>query len=171
MEALVEHLVAGGLKRAVFIAGPEAAPVSNDRLLGVRTALAARGLALERVLHADYSYDGGRAIVAAHLAGASRPDTVICANDAMALGVMDAYRYDFGLRIPDDVAVAGFDDVPQAAWPSYALTTLRQPVRRMAQMTVRVLMEQISGTSDGRERRLLPAELKLRSSTRSPGTS
>jgi DNA-binding LacI/PurR family transcriptional regulator len=171
MEALVEHLVAGGLKRAVFIAGPETAPVSNDRLLGVRTALAARGLALERVLHADYSYDGGRAIVAAHLTGASRPDTVICANDAMALGIMDAYRYDFGLRIPDDVAVAGFDDVPQAAWPSYALTTLRQPVRRMAQMTVRVLMEQISGTSDGRERRLLPAELKLRSSTRSPGTS
>ena len=171
MEALIEHLVAGGLKRAVFIAGPEMAPVSNDRLLGVRNALAARGLALERVLHGDYSYDGGRAIVAAHLVGADRPDTVICANDATALGVIDAYRFDLGLRVPEDVAVAGFDDVPQAAWPSYALTTLRQPVRRMAQMTVRVLMEQISGTPEGRERRLLPAELKLRSSTRSPGTS
>jgi DNA-binding LacI/PurR family transcriptional regulator len=130
------------------IAGPETAPVSNDRLLGVRTALAARGLALECVLHADYSYDGGRAIVAAHLAGASRPDTVICANDAMALGVMDAYRFDFGLSDSGRCGRRRFDDVPQAAWPSYALTTLRQPVRRMAQMTVRVLMEQISGTPE-----------------------
>jgi DNA-binding LacI/PurR family transcriptional regulator len=166
MEALVEHLVAGGLKRAVFIAGPETAPVSNDRLLGVRDALAARGLALERVLHGDYSYDGGRSIVTAHLGGRDRVDTVICANDATALGVMDAYRCDLGLRVPDDVAVAGFDDVPQAAWLSYALTTLRQPVRRMTRMTVRVLMEQISGTEEGRERRLLSAELKIRASTR-----
>jgi DNA-binding LacI/PurR family transcriptional regulator len=168
MEALVDHLIAGGLKRVIFIAGPESAPVSNDRLLGVRNALAAQGLALEQVLHGDYSYDGGRSVVAAHLGGPDRVDTVICANDAMALGVMDAFRFDLGLRIPDDVAVAGFDDVPQAAWPSYALTTLRQPVRRMTQMTVRVLMEQVSGTAEGRERRLLPAELKIRASTRPP---
>jgi len=166
MDALVDHLVSGGLKRAVFIGGPETAPVSNDRLLGVRNAFAARGLALERVLYGDYSYEGGRAIVLGALSGADRPDTVICANDAMALGVIDAYRFDLRLRVPEDVAVAGFDDVAQAAWPSYALTTLRQPVRRMTHMTVRLLMEQVAGTAAGGERRLLPAEIKLRNSTR-----
>ena len=168
MDSLIEHLVAGGLSRAVFIAGPETAPVSNDRLLGVRNALAARGLELERILHSDYSYEGGRATVRDHLAGADRPDTIICANGAMALGAMDACRFDLGLSVPDEVSVAGFDDVPQAAWPPYALTTLRQPVRRMTQMTVRLLMEQIAGTATGGERRLLPAELKLRASTRRP---
>lgn len=166
MDALVEHLVSGGLKRAVYIGGPETAPVSNDRLLGVRNAFAARGIALERVLYGDYSYEGGRAIVLDALSGPDRPDTVICANDATALGVIDAYRFDLGLRVPEDVAVAGFDDVAQAAWPSYGLTTLRQPVLRMTHMTVRLLMEQVAGTAAGGERRLLPAELKLRKSTR-----
>jgi DNA-binding LacI/PurR family transcriptional regulator len=166
MDGLVEHLVAGGMRRAVFIGGPETAPVSSDRLLGVRNAFAARGLTLERVLHGDYSYESGRELVLSHLAGANQPDTVICANDATALGVMDAYRFDLGVRVPEDVAVTGFDDVPQAAWPSYALTTLRQPVRRMTRMAVQLLMEQVAGSAAGGERRLLPADLKLRRSTR-----
>jgi DNA-binding LacI/PurR family transcriptional regulator len=168
MDALVAHLVDGGLGRAVFVAGPETAPVSNDRLLGLRNAFGSRGLELERMLHGDYSYEGGRRLALDHLAGRDRPDTVICANDAMALGVMDAFRFDLGLRVPEDVAVAGFDDVAQASWPSYALTTLRQPVRRMTQMSVRLLMEQVAGTAAGGERRLMPAELKRRASTRPP---
>ena len=166
MDRLVGHLAEGGMGRAVFVAGPESAPVSNDRLLGVRNALAARGMALGRVLYGDYSYETGRALVNAELSGPDHPDTVICANDATALGVMDAYRFDLGLRVPEDVAVAGFDDVAQAAWPSYALTTLRQPVERMTQMSVRLLMEQVAGTAVGGERRLLPAELRIRASTR-----
>lgn len=166
MDALIDHLMAGGLGRTVFVAGPENAPVSNDRLQGARNALAARGVELERVLHGDYSYESGRAVARDGLSGAARPDTVICANDATALGVIDAYRFDLGLRVPDDVAVAGFDDIAQAGWPSYALTTLRQPVRRMTQMSVRLLMEQVAGTAAGGERRLMPAELKRRASTR-----
>ena len=53
-----------------------------------------------------------------------RPDTVICGNDAMALGVMDGLRFDLGTQLPDAVSVTGFDDVQQAAWPTYDLTTL-----------------------------------------------
>jgi DNA-binding LacI/PurR family transcriptional regulator len=168
MHMLVEHLAAGGINRAVFVAGPENAPVSNDRLRGLREAFAERGLTLERVLHSDYSYDGGRRIALDHFRGADHPDTIICANDAMALGVMDACRFELGLRVPDDVAVTGFDDVAQACWPSYALTTLRQPLLRMTQMSVRLLMEQVAGITAGGERRLMPAELRLRSSTRRP---
>ena len=163
--ALVEHLAAGGLGRIAFIAGPEAAPVSIERLQAVRSELQARGLALDRILHGDYSYESGRRIVAEALSGADRPQTVICANDATALGVMDAYRFDLGLRVPEDVAVAGFDDIAQSAWPSYALTTLRQPVRRMTQMSVRLLMDQLAGEAAGSERRLMhhaPADRQRR---------
>lgn len=184
MHMLADHLVAGGIGRAAFIAGPEAAPVSNDRLRGLRQAFAERGLALESVLHSDYSYDGGRSVALEHFGRKGRtgagpagstyagcPDTIICANDAMALGVMDACRFELGLRVPEDVAVAGFDDVAQAAWPSYALTTLRQPLLRMTQVSVRLLMEQLAGAAAGGERRLLPAELKVRSSTRRPAAA
>ncbi len=166
MEDLVAHLVKTGMGRSVFLAGPENAPVSNDRLRGAQTAMAARGLELGAIVYCDYSYDGGRSAAQSLLSGANRPDTVICANDAMALGVIDACRHDLGLRVPDDVAVTGFDDIPQASWPSYGLTGLTQPVRTMTRAAVRMLMEHVQGEALGAERRLFAAQLQLRQSTR-----
>ena len=164
MEALVGHLHAGGLGRAIYLAGPESAPISNDRLVAARRALAARGHSLARVIHGDYSYEGGRAVANAILRD-ERPNTVICGNDAMALGVMDGFRFDLGIQLPGAVSVTGFDDVQQAAWPTYNLTTLSQPVACMTRTAIRML------TADGEEagaRRYLPAELKIRTSTRGP---
>ena len=166
MEALAGHLAAGGLGTSAFVAGPRGAPVSTDRLATLREALGRRGHAFGAVHHCDYSYAGGRALAAAEWAGGAHPATVVCANDAMALGVLDALRFDLGLRVPRDVAVAGFDDVPQASWPTYGLTTLRQPVRRLTRTALRLLAEQMAGVETGGERRLLPAELRMRASTR-----
>lgn len=171
MAGLFDHLMAGGLGRIAFIAGPERAPVSEDRLASVSGALAKRGLRIECLRHSDYSYEGGAAAARAIFAEEPAPDTIVCANDTMALGVLDALRHDLGLRVPDDVAVAGFDDVPQSAWPSYSLTTLRQPVRRMTQIAMRVLAERLAGEAGPGERRLLPAELRIRGSTRADGKS
>lgn len=168
MADMAGHLVAGGLGRAAFVAGPAGAPVSDDRLGGARAAMAGRGLALDRVVEGDYSYAGGRALARTLCARSDRPDIVICANDMMALGVMDACRFDLGLRVPEDVAVAGFDDIPQAAWPTYGLTTLRQPVRRMTRAAVGMLMAHVAGEEIGSERRLMQAEIKIRASTRRP---
>jgi DNA-binding LacI/PurR family transcriptional regulator len=58
---------------------------------------------------------------------------------------MDTLRFEMGLRVPEDVSVIGYDDVPMAAWPSYNLTTIRQPVRRMVEATVDILLNQIEG--------------------------
>ena len=171
MASLAAHLVAGGLGVAAFVAGPRGAPVSADRLAALGDALALHGHTLGQVHHADYSYAGGRALAAAEWAGGLHPATVVCANDAMALGVLDALRFDLGLRVPEDVAVAGFDDVPQAAWPTYRLTTLRQPVHRLTRTALRLLAEQMAGVESGGERRLLPAELQVRTSTRPTSTS
>ena len=165
MAELAGHLVAGGLGVAAFVTGPVGAPVSAARLDAFRDALAQRGHALGAVYHSDYSYAGGRALALAEWGGGAHPATVVCANDAMALGVLDALRFDLGLRVPEDVAVAGFDDVPQASWPTYGLTTLRQPVRRLTRTALRLLVEQMAGAERG-ERSLLPAELQVRRSTR-----
>jgi LacI family transcriptional regulator len=77
--------------------------------------------------------------------GADKPDAIFVANDHMAFAVMDTLRFEMGLRVPEDVSVIGYDDVPMAAWPSYNLTTIRQPVRRMVEATVDILLNQIEG--------------------------
>jgi DNA-binding LacI/PurR family transcriptional regulator len=69
----------------------------------------------------------------------ARPDAISAANDVMALGAMDAVRTDCGLAVPRDVSVVGFDGVAPAAWPAYALTTVRQPVEAMTQAAVATL--------------------------------
>jgi LacI family transcriptional regulator len=76
---------------------------------------------------------------------ADKPDAIFVANDHMAFAVMDTLRFEMGLRVPEDVSVIGYDDVPMAAWPSYNLTTIRQPVRRMVEATVDILLNQIEG--------------------------
>ncbi|MCB8829149.1 substrate-binding domain-containing protein, partial [Escherichia coli] len=66
----------------------------------------------------------------------TRPDAVFCVNDLMAFGLMDSARHDFGLRIPEELCVTGFDDIPQADWSSYALTTFAQPVEDIVRTSV-----------------------------------
>ncbi|MBB4019001.1 DNA-binding LacI/PurR family transcriptional regulator [Chelatococcus caeni] len=87
----------------------------------------------------DTDYAGGLAAGRALLDGQPRPRAVFCVNDLVALGVMDAARTDLGLAVPGDVAVIGFDDVPQADWLAYRLTTFRQDPELMAARAVAVL--------------------------------
>jgi len=171
MADLVEQLSKARLGRIFFLAGPKDAVVSEDRLAGARAALARAGHQIAGIVHADYSYQQGRAAARQMLAGPERPDTVLCANDAMALGLIDACRFELRLRIPDDVQVTGFDDLPQSAWPSHDLTTVRQPVEMLTRAAVRMLGERMPGPGIGPERRLMPAEVKLRGSTRTPADS
>jgi DNA-binding LacI/PurR family transcriptional regulator len=96
--------------------------------------------------------------------GGSRPDAVICANDLMALGAIDAARDRFGLTLPDDLSIVGFDGVGPAAWPSYQLTTIRQPVRRMTEAAVSMLMERVEAPA-------LPPEVRSFAGTFIEGSS
>ncbi|NCX44284.1 MAG: hypothetical protein EBW74_07565, partial [Betaproteobacteria bacterium] len=94
-----------------------------------------------------------------------RPDAVFVASDHMAFAVMDTLRFELGLRVPDDVSVVGFDDVPQASWPSYALTTVAQPLDRMVAETVNLLRSYLRDNSlQPAQTVVLPGELKIRSS-------
>ncbi len=166
MAALAGHLRACGTRRLGFIAGPAGAPVSGSRLRALRVAARAEGLRLLAVRHSEYGYAGGRAAAAALLGEADGIDALVCATDALALGAIDACRYDLGLRVPQDVAVAGFDDVPEGAWPPYGLTTLAQPIVALTGAAMRSITEQLEGRGGAGTIRRLPAQLIIRGSTR-----
>jgi DNA-binding LacI/PurR family transcriptional regulator len=99
--------------------------------------------------------------------GANRPDAIFVGNDHMAFAVMDELRFGLGLRIPDDVSIVGYDDVPMAAWPAYDLTTLRQPVNRMVEATTDAILGLIDGTATA-QKTYIDGPLMVRRSARIP---
>lgn len=172
MRGLVEILGAAGLRRLAFVGGPPGAPVAGERARGFLEGTEALGLAPHAVVESDFSYAGGRAAAAALLDARPRPDAVVCANDHLALGAMDACRFDRGLRVPEDVSVTGFDDVAEAAWPTYALTTLRQRVRLMTRAAVGLLADRIADPGMPPERlRVQVVLLERESAKRGPAAA
>jgi LacI family transcriptional regulator len=99
-------------------------------------------------------------------AGDDRPEAVFVANDHMAFAVMDILRFELGLRIPEDVSIVGYDDVPLAAWLAYDLTTVRQPANRMVAETVTILLDAIEGGKSEPRRVAIDGDLIIRGSVR-----
>ena len=96
-----------------------------------------------------------------------RPDAVFVASDHMAFAVLDVLRQELGLKVPQEVSVVGFDNVPQAAWGAYGLTTFEQPVDPMIEATVTLLQERLTGGEDAPARNIIvPGSLVVRSSAR-----
>ena len=93
---------------------------------------------------------------------------LFCVNDQMAIGAMEMVRTELGLRIPEDLSVIGFDDMPAAAWPSFDLTTIRQPIEEMVEETIRILMDAIDNDRVATGNAKVPVELVSRGSTRRP---
>ena len=141
--ALADFLVSLGHNRIAYIAGFEGASTQRDREIGFREGLAAAGQTLFARAEGNFVY-GDAQIAARNLFATSRrPDAVFVGNDHMAFAVIDVLRFELGLRVPEDVSVVGFDDVPPASWPAYNLTTYRQPVDQMVAETVAMLIAKI----------------------------
>lgn len=140
---LVDRLVAAGHRRFAILSGPSDSYVGNQRVEGAVARLAHHGLSAD-VLVGRFDHESGAEGLRACMVKKRRPEALICANDLMAIGAMDAARNEFGLSIPHDLSIVGFDGVEPAAWPSYQLTTIRQPVRRMTEAAVTMLLERIA---------------------------
>lgn len=125
---VADALVAAGHRRIAYLAGRASAFAERERGPAFVAGLARHGLAPVATGRGDYGYDSGYREALRLLAGSPRPDALFCGNDAMAFGALDAARTALGLRVPDDVSIVGFDDVPMAAWPSFDLATVRNPV-------------------------------------------
>jgi DNA-binding LacI/PurR family transcriptional regulator len=165
---LAEFLLAGGHERIAYIAGWEGASTQRDREAGFRAALTAAGRALFAREVGDYRFEGAQEATRAIFGSSNRPDAVFVANDHMAIAAMDVIRFELGLRIPADVSVVSYDDVPQAAWKSYDLTSVRQPTNRMVGAVVEALMAHIEEGDPTPRRFSFPGTLVVRGSARIP---
>lgn len=162
---LVGRLLAAGHKSFAIIAGPQDSYVGEERRSAALARLAEAGIHDVAMVRGDFSYESGREGML-ELAKKRLPDAVVCVNDLMAAGAMDAARIDLGAAVPGQMSVVGFDGAGPAGWASYELTSIRQPVRLMAKAAVSLLMDRIEDHSAPTERRLFIGELIPGSSAR-----
>ena len=160
--AATARLLEGGRRSVATIAGPPDMSAAVDRLAGFRAALRDAGRPLDLVAHGDFTAASGARATAELLAREPGLDAVFAANDLMALGALQALRA-AGRAVPEDVAVAGFDDIPLAEHASPPLTTVRQPVADLARTMVRLLVERLGGAASEPEV-VLPTSLVVRAS-------
>jgi LacI family transcriptional regulator len=169
--ALVTHLVAGhGRRRLFHVDGPATAPDATERRLAMHQVIKAHPpAALTGSYSGRFSVRSGEDAGEKLLADASGelPDAIVCANDQMAIGVLRALAA-HGVRVPDDVAVVGFDDIFPASLCDPPLTTVHQPIRLMGERACDRLFKRIANPSLRPKVELLPTELVLRSSCGCP---
>ncbi|WP_405674429.1 LacI family transcriptional regulator [Streptomyces sp. NBC_01511] len=162
----VRHLLDGGRTTIATITGPLDMDVGNSRLRGWREALAERrGTARDERLVAvsDFTEEGGRTAMRDLLDRAPGIDAVFAASDVMAAGALTELR-ERGRRVPDDVAVIGFDDSVIARHTTPALTSVRQPIEAIGRSITRLLLEEIAEPTTARQQLLLPTTLVVRDS-------
>lgn len=123
-DEVVQHLIDQGRKHFAYLSGRASSHVDKQRMKWFASALAVRGLSFEAVGHGDYSYESGYKEAVMLLR--TRPDVIVCANDLMAAGVMDAAKL-LGLVVPGDLAVVGHDGVAFSSWDSHSITTIMPP--------------------------------------------
>ncbi|MCG8922565.1 LacI family DNA-binding transcriptional regulator [Lentzea sp. CC55] len=144
--AVADHLISLGHRDIAVIAGPEEWLAGDARLAGHRAALAQAGVLLraDRLRHVEPTTAHGRRAAAELLQGSPRPSAVVCFNDKVAVGTLQAAR-ELGLRVPADLSVAGFDDIDLAEATSPPLTTVRQPLEEMGRIAVAQLIRMVEG--------------------------
>jgi LacI family transcriptional regulator len=162
----VSHLLDLGHRRIAFIGGSAHTGQSELRKQGYAAALSEAGLPLDLglVYQGDFTEQSGIEGARHLLALVEPPTAIFAASDGMALGCMNAIR-EKGLRIPEDISVIGFDDIPAAALALPPLTTLRHPFESMAHAAVQELMRRIRGEPGRRQRIEFPSEFIVREST------
>jgi DNA-binding LacI/PurR family transcriptional regulator len=160
---ITEHLIRLGRKRIGVVTGDLRNPDGIDRYQGYRDALSAAGLGFqdELVYKGNFSfgagYEGARTLLQLGV------DAIVTGNDQSAFGAVEAV-HDLGLRVPQDVAVVGFDDLPTAARSKPPLTTVQQPIRERGAAAAQLLLDQIEGQSSPPAHIVLPTRLIVRQS-------
>ncbi|MDI2032231.1 LacI family DNA-binding transcriptional regulator [Saccharopolyspora sp. TS4A08] len=164
--AVADYLVATGHTRIGFLAGPELPSTARHREQGFRERLAELGhpLAAELSVPSGFAHDLARTAMRDLLELPDPPTAVFCANDLTALGAVDG-AVSLARRVPEDVWVVGYDDIAMAAWDSYDVTTVRQPIAEMARAAVRLLLERIDDRDLPAREERFPSELVVRGST------
>ena len=166
---MVRHLIDCGYRRIAFIAGPEDNFEAHERQRGYFDALAEAGLESHAwVIRGDFDEASGHRAGLELVGAQQRPDAVFAANDMMALGCLFALNQS-GVRVPDEIALAGFDDIPLARYVHPALTTMRVDIPELGARAMRMLLDHVAATPE--TSLPLPTELIVRASTRARANS
>jgi LacI family transcriptional regulator len=162
----IEHLIGLGHRHIGFITGRPEVGAAQERLAGYRDAMTAAGLPVHEddVVAGDFLEARGYLAARELLARPDRPTAVFASSDAAAFGVLRAAR-DAGLRVPHDLSVVGFDDIPEASYVGSPLTTVRQPLHEMGRLAVRRLLSLMAEPDQPPARIVLETELVVREST------
>jgi LacI family transcriptional regulator, galactose operon repressor len=166
----IEHLVDLGHRRIAFVGGPERIGQVRDRRRGAQAALADAGLPADALvevrteaLTVSEGRNAGERI--AGMPSATRPTAAFCANDLVALGLLQSC-VGLGLRVPDDLAIVGFDDIEFAAAAAVPLTSVRQPRGQLGRRATELLLDEATNPDHRHEQVLFTPELVARASTR-----
>ncbi|MFK0332987.1 LacI family DNA-binding transcriptional regulator [Rhizobium sp. NPDC090275] len=165
-ERIVTAFARAGCKSLAFANSDAGTPSLMGRERGFVAAATKCGLEVSVERYGWTGYEAGRVLAQRFLTRSRRPDAVFCATDLLACGFMDAARHQFGISVPDQMCIAGFDDIEQASWLSYGLTTFAQPVAEIAAKAVGWLSVDDNGNDNGLQSVRLTAELVWRTSIR-----
>jgi LacI family transcriptional regulator len=170
MRLTVDHLAGLGHRQIVHIAGPQTLSTGYLRKQGFVAAMKAHGMAAHVVAAEAFTREAGRAACAAILDQFPKTSAIAAGNDLIALGCYDALRA-AGRRCPEDVSIAGYDDMPLADMLAPPLTTIRIALNEMGVQAAQLILDHIHGALSGPGRIVLPPELVVRGSTAAPRTS
>jgi len=164
---VAKTLVERGYQKIAFISGLENSSTSIQRENGLREGLAEFNLEICLRSVGNYDFNQAKDATRELFESKNRPDAIFVANDHMAIATMDVIREELQLRIPEDIGIIGFDNIPQANWQSYQLTTMSQDVNQMVLATVGVLLNQIQHAIKP-EHIVIPCEIIERNTLRRP---
>ncbi len=174
-KTVTNYLISIGHRRIGCRLGPDGptmhSPITRDRLLGYQQALSDANIPLEEqyLIPGDFSLQSGRDATDLFLKCSPRPTAIFCMNDEMAFGLVQGLKSQ-GLRVPEDMSVAGFDDIEFAQYCDPALTTISQPAEDLGRTAMRTLINILEGGADAVQRHVLPTQLIVRDSTAAPVT-
>lgn len=163
--SMTEYLISKGYKNIVYIAGPKNLLMTSNRIKGYRDAMYVKKqtISTESIVYGDFSIQSGRES-AEMILNTTQPDAIFCSCDNVAFGVMQ-YIKEKGLRIPEDIAVAGYTDELFASLIEPRLTTVRQPIEEIGRMSARLLFKQLKYKNVKPEICICPTEIIVRQST------
>lgn len=154
-DLMIGHLIDFGHRDFGLIEGPEYSMVNRERMTLTRKAIKERGGKVAAEARGNYRYESAANATQTLMASATRPTAIIAANDMMAMGTLDELKNVMGRSVPNDVSVVGFDGIGAARFASYELTTIRQPIGRMAEAAVTMMLDRIEKPETSSEKRVL----------------
>ena len=160
------HLLAGGHKRFGFVSGIADSSTSLFRLEGYREYLQSHGIDDVQIAYGNNTFEAAANAVRQLLGSKTPPDAIFCASDYMAFAALEVAKKEFGLKVPDDLSVVGFNDVPAASLSAHDLTTFSQPAATMVEKAIVLVDQLISGQKSRAQHLIVKGELIVRGSSR-----